>query len=93
MTKDQLYYLPWYNFGIMATKRPLTLYCFSPPVMLVTLVMEVGFAVYMLWRYTLTPISRLIVALLLLLAGFQGTEFLLCGGLAVQGGVWSRVGY
>ena len=33
------------------------------------------------------------MALLLFLAAFQGTEFLLCGGFAVDGGTWSRIGY
>ena len=61
--------------------------------MLATLLIEVGFAMYVLWRYRFTPITRLIVALLLFLAAFQGTEFLLCGGFAVDGGTWSRIGY
>lgn len=61
--------------------------------MLATFVIEVVFAAYVLWRYKFTPITRLIVALLLLLALFQGTEFLLCGGFGVDGGTWSRIGY
>jgi len=61
--------------------------------MLATFVIEISFAVYILWRYSLTPITRLIVALLVLLALFQGTEFLLCGGFALEGGMWSRIGY
>lgn len=67
--------------------------CFSPPVMIATFAIEVIFAAYILWRYKFTPITRLVVALLLLLATFQGTEFLLCGGLALEGGTWSRIGY
>ncbi len=67
--------------------------CFSPPVMLATFTIEIAFAVYILWRYKFTPITRLIVALLGFLALFQGTEFLLCGGLSLQGGTWSRIGY
>lgn len=74
-------------------KRSTALYCFSPPVMLATFAIEIAFALYVVWRYKFTPITRLIVALLVLLATFQGTEFLLCGGLAVNGGTWSRVGY
>jgi hypothetical protein len=61
--------------------------------MLATFAIEILFAAYVLWRYKLTPITRLIVALLVLLATFQGTEFLLCGGFAVEGGTWSRIGY
>lgn len=61
--------------------------------MALTLVLEIGFAFYTAWRYLLTPITRLVIVLLLLLAAFQGTEFLLCGGFAVPGGVWSKIGY
>jgi hypothetical protein len=61
--------------------------------MLATFAIEILFAAYVLWRYKLTPITRLIVVLLVLLATFQGTEFLLCGGFAVEGGTWSRIGY
>ena len=78
----------------MSKQRHSTnLYCFSPPVMLATFLIEILFAFYILWRYKFTPIARIIVALLVLLATFQGTEFLLCGGLAFEGGVWSRIGY
>lgn len=61
--------------------------------MLATFTIEIIFALYILWRYKFTPITRLIVALLGFLALFQGTEFLLCGGLALEGGTWSRIGY
>lgn len=69
------------------------MYCFSPPVMLATFAIEIAFAMYILWRYKFTPITRLIVLLLSFLAIFQGTEFLLCGGFAFEGGTWSRIGY
>lgn len=75
------------------SRSSLRLYCFSPPVMLATLCIEIIFATYILWRYSFTPITRLIVAILLFLALFQGTEFLLCGGLALESGIWSRIGY
>ncbi len=61
--------------------------------MLATFAIEIIFAGYVLWRYKFTPITRLIVSLLALLAMFQGTEFMLCGGLALEGGTWSRIGY
>lgn len=74
-------------------KKSTTFYCFSPPVMLATFAIEIIFAAYILWRYKFTPITRLIVLLLTFLAVFQGTEFLLCGGMALSGGTWSRIGY
>ena len=73
--------------------KPTNLYCFSPPVMLATFLIEISFAIYILWRYKLTPISRLVIAILIFLAMFQGTEYLLCGGLGLNGGLWSRIGY
>jgi hypothetical protein len=61
--------------------------------MLATFCIEITFAVYMIWRYKLTKISRLVVAILICLAGFQGAEFLLCGMQGFEGGFWSRVAY
>jgi len=61
--------------------------------MLATFAIEITFALYILWRYKFTPIARLIISLLVLLAVFQGTEFMLCGGLALEGGTWSKIGY
>ncbi len=61
--------------------------------MLATFAIEIIFALYILWRYKFTAITRLIVSLLVLLAVFQGTEFMLCGGLALEGGTWSKIGY
>ena len=69
------------------------LYCFSPPVMLATFLLEISFAIYILWRYQMTAITRLVVAILGFLAMFQATEYMLCGGFALQGGDWSRIGY
>lgn len=74
-------------------KKSLKLYCFSPPVMLATLLVEIGFAIYVFLRYKSTIVSRLAIAILVCLAVFQGTEYLLCGVQGVTSGVWSRVGY
>lgn len=74
-------------------KKSLKLYCFSPPVMLATLVVELGFAVYVLLTYKSTAVSRLAIAILVCLAIFQGTEYLLCGVQGINGGIWSRIGY
>lgn len=82
-----------YTTFYMLLKRDLRLYCFSPPVMLATFLIEIIGAVYVVWRYRMTVTARLIAALLVFLATFQGTEFLLCGGVGVPGGIWSRIGY
>lgn len=73
--------------------KSTNLYCFSPPVMLATFLIEICFAAYIIWRYKMTTISRLIVAILSFLAIFQGAEYMLCGGFGLQGGTWSRLGY
>jgi len=61
--------------------------------MLATFLFEIGAALYVVWRYRLTTMTRLITAMLVLLATFQGTEFLLCGGAGVPSGIWSQIGY
>lgn len=70
------------------------LYCFSPLVMLATFIIEIGLAVYVLWRYKLTPVSRLAVALLTGLAVFQLAEYNVCeGAWGVDSLTWARIGY
>ena len=74
-------------------KKSLKLYCFSPPVMLATLIVELVFAVYVLLKYASTQTSRLVIIILVCLAVFQATEYMLCGVNGISGGVWSRIGY
>lgn len=61
--------------------------------MLATFLIEISFAIYIVWRYKMTTVTRLIVAILVFLAVFQGAEYMICGGLGIQGGTWSRLGY
>jgi hypothetical protein len=70
-----------------------TFFCFSPPVMIATFLIEIGLAVYTLWRYKLTPVSRLIVLILLGLAAFQLAEYNVCEGALDAKLPWSRIGY
>lgn len=70
------------------------LHCFSPPVMIATFAIELILAVYVLWRYTLNETSRIIVALLLLLAVFQLAEYNVCeGSFGIDSLTWSRLGF
>ena len=69
------------------------LYCFSPPVMLATFFIELGFAFYVLWRYKMTTISRLAFVILISLSSFQLAEYMVCGGLGWTNVEWARVGY
>lgn len=76
---------------ILKTNR---LYCFSPPVMLATFVIEVVCAIYVIAKYKMTPITRLAAILLLCLATFQLAEYNVCeGAWGVDSLTWARIGY
>lgn len=62
--------------------------------MLGTMVIESTLAIYTVWRYKMTPITRLIALILIVLAIFQLTEYGVCAGLAgLSGQDWSRLGF
>lgn len=61
--------------------------------MAATFVIEISLLIYALVRYKLTPITRLIGAVLFFLALFQLAEYNVCGGLGADAGTWSRIGY
>jgi hypothetical protein len=67
--------------------------CFSPPVMLTTLTIESVLAVYTLWRYKMTELTRLITAMLLGLAAFQLAEYNVCTNYSHHPIGWSRFGF
>lgn len=69
------------------------LFCFSPPVMIATFLIEAALLIYTIWRYKLNKISRLAVLILTNLAIFQLAEFMVCGGLGLQGVEWARLGF
>ena len=69
------------------------LYCFSPTVMLLTFLFETFAAGWTLFKYKTSEISRLIIYILLALAGFQAAEFMVCGGFGFDGVEWARFGY
>ncbi len=74
-------------------KKPGVLYCFSPPAMLATFIIEITLAIYTLIRYKMTAIVRLATAILVLLAIFQLAEFSVCGRSSTSALMWSRIGY
>lgn len=67
--------------------------CFSPPVMMATFVVEICLAIYTVWRYKLSRVSRLVVAMLCFLALFQLAEYMVCGGWGMSSSTWARIGY
>jgi hypothetical protein len=77
----------------MRAKDRRTFYCFSPPVMIATFIIEISLAIYTLWRYKFTPIIRLASLLLVFLAIFQLAEFMVCRNIGGDSLLWSRVGF
>jgi len=73
--------------------KPDKLYCFSPLAMLATFIIEITLVVYVIFRYKLTPIARLVVIMLFLLALFQLAEYRECGSASATILSWSRIGY
>lgn len=74
------------------SERENTFFCFSPPVMIVTFAIEIGLALYVLWRYKLTPVTRLALLLLVFLAIFQLAEYMVCQNIG-DSQAWARAGY
>lgn len=67
--------------------------CFSPPVMIATIIIELSLVLYTVMRYKLNALGRLVVLTLVCLAGFQIAEYNVCEGLAGQNEFWSRLGF
>lgn len=60
--------------------------------MIATFAIEIGLAVYTIWRYKLSTVTRLIVITLASLAVFQLAEYLVCQNIG-DALLWSRVGF
>lgn len=69
------------------------LYCFSPPVMLATFMIEFMMAIYAFWRYKMNLTGKLAVTILFSLGAFQLSEYMICGGLGWTHIDWVRFGY
>lgn len=61
--------------------------------MLLTFLFEFAAAGYILWRYKMTKLVRLVAVMLIALGTFQISEYLICGGLGVSGTDWAKLGY
>lgn len=75
----------------MRTGRSLTLYCFSPAVILATFAVETVLAVYAFLRYRATRFGRLAAVFLALLAAFQLGELMICRGAPPE--PWARFSF
>lgn len=78
---------------MIASKHKTQFNCFSPPVMIATMVVETALIIYTVWRYKMTIVARLATILLLALAIFQLAEYFVCTGLGSMAAPWSRVGF
>lgn len=77
----------------MKTRKSTQLNCFSPPVMVATMIIETVLAAYTVWRYKMTELTRLVTVTLLALAIFQLSEYFVCTGLGSVAVPWSRIGF
>jgi len=77
----------------MRKNEGVRLYCFSPPVMVATLVLETGLALYTAWRYKMTMLTRLAIIMLVGLATFQLAEYFVCTSYGLHAEQWSRLGF
>lgn len=68
--------------------------CFSPPIMVATVIIEVALALYTVWRYKMGIMARLVTAMLISLATFQVAEYFVCtSGPGPEAISWSRLGF
>lgn len=75
-------------------KRTVTQFnCFSPPVMIATIIIELTAALYTAFRYKLNSVGRLVTLTLIFLATFQLAEFNVCTGHLGSASLWSRLGF
>jgi len=61
--------------------------------MAATFIIEAGLMLYTLFRYRMSPITRIAAATLFFLALFQLSEFTVCGATTMSADIWSRVGF
>lgn len=75
-------------------KKSTTLYCFSPPVMLATFILEITLLFIVVAKLGLkTKKTRVVAGMILLLALFQMAEYYVCGGLKFDAKTWAHIGF
>lgn len=77
----------------MQSKKGVRLFCFSPPVMILTFIVELCLLLYTVVRYKMSSATRIIIATLLCLAIFQFAEFNVCQDTAGLHEFYSRLGF
>lgn len=61
--------------------------------MIATMITEVSLALYTLWRYKMSVMTRLALVTLICLATFQLAEYYVCTGIGSMAVPWSRIGF
>ena len=90
----ELYVLRWFAILRLMKKQPSTQFnCFSPPVMVATVIIESILIIFTIWRYRMDTLTKLVVLCLLSLTIFQISEFNVCAETGPQAGDWARLGY
>lgn len=75
-------------------RNDLRLNCFSPLVMILTFLFEIGAALFTLWKYKSKPETQLVVAILACLAIFQLAEYMICvAAFGLSSLDWARLGW
>lgn len=74
-------------------RHPTRFNCFSPPAMIAIFILELVMAIYVLVRYKLNPVTRLVASILLMLALFQLAEYHVCGQENGFSHGWTRIGF
>ncbi len=80
------------NFFHPSKQSTNTLFCFTPLVSLATFIIEISFALYLLFKYRTTRFSRIGIALLVCLGLFQFSEYLICMEPQYTD-LWIKIGY
>jgi len=79
---------------MLLIKNKASLYCFSPPIMIASFLIEIILALYSFIKLKPSRIKNLTIITLVLLATFQIAEFFVCSGTNIEGiNYASRVGY
>lgn len=77
----------------MFKNKKMGFYCFSPPVMIATFLIEIILLIATLIKRTMNKTVALICITLFSLAMFQLCEFFVCGGFGASPIFWSRLGF
>ena len=75
-------------------KGSTRLFCFSPPIMIATFLIEIGLMIWVLARYRHTLLVKLVATMMVALAVFQLAEYNICeAAFGLDSVTWARIGF